>query len=784
MIAEGLVRIVSWFVRKAGAGTVLAFTLLLILMEVLVWVLETSIQGLEDSWLSSVAALGLLAGWWLARSKLRGWQAGLVAAVLGISAVLFHLGRLAGPLEGLFFGLPLMKGQVFRWEGLPDLSLILPPLYELWAGVSIPLTRLYHWSAGMVSGQPAYDPAAIVLFWSLVVWGIAVWQSWAVRRHSQPLLAVIPSGALLAITLNYTRQSTLPLAAFLAATLLLFTLAEFKGLVQRWERTGTDYSEDIRFEMALASLSLVLVLTTAAALTPSISIRQLVELTRRMRAQEAGETGQVAESFGLRPRAWQKPPFGDFYSPGLPRSHLLGSGPELSEQVVLVVQVEGLPASAGSPQIAPLASLYWRGLTYDRYSGRGWVTGSTEVVIYPAGEIIQVSDLPTLRRIQQKVHLYSRAGSEGTQLLYAAGELASADQETQVAWRSHQDIFGILGAEAEYQSVSFVSAASESQLRSSGQDYPQWVRERYLALPESVPARVLGLGRDLTATAPTPYDRALAIESYLRSIPYSLQVPVPPINRDVSDYFLYDLRRGYCDYYATAMVVLARAAGLPSRLVMGYASGQYDPSSITYIVTAADAHSWVEVYFPGYGWVEFEPTGGVSPIVRSTENFPEPASPADQPGETIFNTPAKPAWSTLFVVIAGMFALFLGGYAAWMLYDGWSLKRLTPSGTVAALYRRLYAQGRRLDEEITPACTPHEFAGQLVRQIALLGQAGRIQHRLAPAYEEVQLLAEIYARTIYSPHPIGGEEQERAIQTWKRLHWRLWLARLIVKKQA
>ena len=72
----------------------------------------------------------------------------------------------------------------------------------------------------------------------------------------------------------------------------------------------------------------------------------------------------------------------------------------------------------------------------------------------------------------------------------------------------------------------------------------------------------------------------------------------------------FDLQKGYCDYYATSMMVLARAAGLPARMVIGYSSGSYDVGLEVYVVTEAQAHSWVEIYFPDYGWVEFEPTAG------------------------------------------------------------------------------------------------------------------------------------------------------------------------------
>ena len=149
--------------------------------------------------------------------------------------------------------------------------------------------------------------------------------------------------------------------------------------------------------------------------------------------------------------------------------------------------------------------------------------------------------------------------------------------------------------------------------------YPAWVRKQFLALPDSVPERVLALARDLTASEPTAYDRALAIQNYLREYPYTLEISAPPAGRDVTDYFLFDLKKGYCDYYATSMVVLARAAGLPARLVAGYANGSYDFENAQYVVTENYAHSWVEIYFANIGWVEFEPTASQPAILYEAE---------------------------------------------------------------------------------------------------------------------------------------------------------------------
>ena len=89
-------------------------------------------------------------------------------------------------------------------------------------------------------------------------------------------------------------------------------------------------------------------------------------------------------------------------------------------------------------------------------------------------------------------------------------------------------------------------------------DYPQQIRQYYLQLPDDLPARVRNLAFEITVNQTNPYDQAAAIETYLRQYPYTLDVPAPPAGRDQADFFLFDLQQGYCDYYATTMVVLAR----------------------------------------------------------------------------------------------------------------------------------------------------------------------------------------------------------------------------------
>ncbi len=141
------------------------------------------------------------------------------------------------------------------------------------------------------------------------------------------------------------------------------------------------------------------------------------------------------------------------------------------------------------------------------------------------------------------------------------------------------------------------------------------IYNEYLQVPNNLPQRVKDLAVSLVSRADTDYDKAKAIEQYLsKNYPYNLDVRSTPRNRDFVDYFLFDLKQGYCSYYASAMAVLARCVGLPARYVEGYMLPP-EPTkndSTTYIVTNMQAHAWVEIYFEGYGWLPFEPTSPFS----------------------------------------------------------------------------------------------------------------------------------------------------------------------------
>jgi transglutaminase-like putative cysteine protease len=287
--------------------------------------------------------------------------------------------------------------------------------------------------------------------------------------------------------------------------------------------------------------------------------------------------------------------------------------------------------------------VYWQAIVYDTYEDGGWKAAESEIeelIHYPDDGPLNVPSTLSRTDIVQRVTNYLPNSS----FLYAAPEVISSDRQMlvegtfdpagQTLVTSLRSRF-ILRQGDQYQITSRVSIADATSLRTDTTDYPQWVRERYLQLPDTITPETVALAEELTAGVSNPYDKAIAVRDYLRvSIDYNDQIDAPPDGVDPVDYVLFDLQEGYCTYYAAAMAVMLRSQGVPARLVSGYALGEYDEATQSYRVRAENSHTWVEVYFPAYGWIHFEPTQSIPVAERPssgsgdlTGTVPEPVGP-------------------------------------------------------------------------------------------------------------------------------------------------------------
>ena len=264
---------------------------------------------------------------------------------------------------------------------------------------------------------------------------------------------------------------------------------------------------------------------------------------------------------------------------------------------------------------------YWRTAAYDRFTGDSWVrTGSTRPV---EGSL----DPPPGPRktVEQRVTAVNALDV----LPAAADPYRVEDVDARVSIQGTLTPAETIRANESYRVTSRVSNATPEELREAGTDYPADVESRYLQVPESTPERVSELGDSLTADADNPYDAADRVETWLEgNKSYSTTVDRP--DEHLVDTFLFEMDRGYCVYYATAMVTLLRTQGIPARYVVGYTPGQ-QVAEDRWVVREYDSHAWVEAYFPEYGWIRFDPTPA-GPRTAAEESRLEEARTANETG--------------------------------------------------------------------------------------------------------------------------------------------------------
>jgi hypothetical protein len=409
--------------------------------------------------------------------------------------------------------------------------------------------------------------------------------------------------------------------------------------------------------------------------------------------------------------------------------------------------------------------------------------------------------IPGLLRGYKPLHLeVDLAQPEGK--IFWSGTLFSANIPLAVQWRDkptsnpfagqpallQADMFAATSVALSYTAEAYIPDVTIARLRAASTEYPEEILDRYLTLPPELPGRVRKLAWQITAGETNPYDKAKAIENYLRSsYPYDLEIPAPPADRDVTDYFLFDLKKGYCDYYATAMVVLARASGIPARFVSGYAPGSYDALNAHYVVRELDAHSWAEVYFLEIGWVEFEPTGSLAEIVLVADDAAIAPAAAKAPTEDAVSRRllARFRLEQLgYFVLPLMIVLF-----AWLFYflviePWWYLRRQSPSIAIERIYRKFYHAGRPLIGKRIRSETALEFSKRMIDRLQHEFSNSRLKGLYVNTQAEILQLTDLYCTVLFRNIPVRRQDLHVAWNAWKHIRWCLWLAHTIMSLRA
>ncbi len=289
-----------------------------------------------------------------------------------------------------------------------------------------------------------------------------------------------------------------------------------------------------------------------------------------------------------------------------------------SNSLVMHIQIDGDPHGS--------YDLKWRGVTLNALNGNTWsnLHAQHAVVSVGAGRFILWQNTARLKRSQragpaQPIHYRVLMEPLISNVFFLAPTARLLQGNYRLVAMDNGDSVFDLDPEhpiGRYEATSDIAQPGASELRAAGSDYPPEILITYLQLP-TVDRRVVSLAKEITASASNNYDKAAAIELYLRSkFGYTLQLP-RTVPRDPVANFLFERKQGHCEYFASAMAIMLRTLAIPSRVVNGFRTGEFNDLTSQYLVRASNAHSWVEAYFPGYGWISFDPTPAAPAQLRT-----------------------------------------------------------------------------------------------------------------------------------------------------------------------
>ncbi len=563
----------------------------------------------REGWLACFLVLVMLLslGWavqragWLAQSDylvpVAVW-ASVLGALLGISTLTVVAVLPISAVVGTWIVLWAIGGEYY-----PDLSQI-GRLLALRAD-AIDFTRtVVHY------GYPTeLTPYAIGL--GLLMWLTAFMAAYTLYRHHRVLDAIV----LVAVPLIANMSATLIdlivyLVLFVLAGLLLWLRTSLVGREEGWRRRRVN--ENVEVPSAIMRTGVAFIAVTIAFSWVLTSVAVAAPLTDAWHNLD-GVWSNVRDGLD-----------GVFGGLTNPESRITGnsfgsrftvSGDWFANDSVVLVAAEDHP-------------YYLQTVTYDTYTGHGWASSTTRPRSVAAGGVLFPNSSPenpaTTDGFEAKTVTIRFVEPVGRNL-FTPGVPLRITAPSVVSEPKGLPFLGALSSQSGigkgegYSVDAAISAVTQAQLRAAGQDYPASVRSLYLGT-DGVTNETRQLAQQIaeTANATNPYDMASALAHYLTTDPsfsYATKVGPPPPNRDLVDFFLFDQqngRRGYCQYYATAMAMMARSLGLPARVAVGFSPGSLiAPNQYEY--KESNAHVWAQIYFPGYGWQTFEATKSIDP---------------------------------------------------------------------------------------------------------------------------------------------------------------------------
>lgn len=701
------------------------------------------------------------------------------------------LGALTGALLGLTrlsvtIVLPI-SAVIGAWVLLSTIGAAFYPNFDQTAQLLVLRGDALDFTRIVIDGGFAPQLTPYAFGFGILMWVTAFMASYALYRHHRVLDSILLVGVALVANMSATFAELFAfLLVFSLAALLLWLRVALVMREEGWRARKVTETMDVPGQIVrsgltfiFGSIALAWLLTTVAVAAPLTGVwNNLDGVWSGVRDQFEGIFGGLSGA----PSRIQGTAFGASF-------RVAGKWSAADGAVMTVAAKHGY---------------YMRTITYDVYTGHGWMSSAGSDRRVNAGDRIFPAYTPERPLATDSFSVETVSveilGSVERNM-FTPGYPTAAFAPLLIHEPGGKPLLGALQSPSVldkgkgYQITADISTATEAMLAGAGTSYPAEIRATYLST-DGVTQRTTELARQIVnlAGATDPYHEAKALADYLRTDPrftYSTSGNLPgDPGRDLVDFFLFDPKGqvGYCEYYASAMAVMARSLGLPARVAVGYAPGQRTASGI-YQYRQRDAHAWTEIYFPGYGWQIFEAThsipavtrdpgaGTVPPVPPSASNDPRVPGfegkdlgtvsdlPSFQPVPGGFHPGSQPPTeetrtgnALLLIVAIGLLVL----YAAWRLIRRRYRYRFLAPGDQQ--WQRLAYAGDRAGLSPRPAETFYEYASWLEEQLP--------QRRV-----EIHQIAEGKVWQSYSGRSVSSEVIARLQMAWSRLQLPMfWLA--------
>jgi len=750
-------RLTFRFFRRARVVAAFALRdtgLLLGLAIVMGWAVAAAVEraawvSASDGRLVPAITIGIVIGWALAISPIS------------------RLGFLLGTIPGVVTPLVLLTPSPLTTGGL-----------------SVAAARKW------LTDLPAQPGTALLMGMVALMLLSGFWTSWWVFRRRNGLVALLPTGSILAVEIINDSNALLYFLSFVwvAAAASLLLRLNFVMLKERWRARRLPRASDTGWtfgEVGVEAIGALLVVSFF--LIPPLSSADISGFL-----VPGTLSADSLHPFGLGTGG------GHTVVGSIGYSETVRPGSQLKAKSQTVMIVTG-----DNPTYYP----YWRGIALAGWDGIAWyqLPSTPEIPVrevprIAARQAVPRDDLPLDPSRIETMHDSIRVLvplDQTANTVFSAGEVVSVDNQPTTARGISTS--GVPGGPVRFDTVDRIRfignlrppygynltqatpKVDATTLRNAGTNYPDWlapygtlyeggrIAQGYAATRD---AEIDALAQSIVraAGATNPYDQAKAIEAWFLSkgrFTYTLTPPPAPAGVRPLDYFLFTSKKGFCQDFSTAMNVMLRMLGIPSRQMSGFGQGVFDEKTRRYLVNSLDAHSWVEVFFPGYGWIPFEatPDGVNVPVNRPNTaaelNAPPVNSvlPSSRPRPNLAETPAVKGTAgassltgfvePLLIVAGVLLLLMLLGLAV-------AIRWLMAVKDMPRIWRRLQFLGDRLHVPRQQGDTPQEFAGRLAAWVP-------------PLENEVRSLATLYTRASFRRGGLDASETQQARESWARV---------------